>query len=108
MLWERLFEAAEGMATGSGGLRERLDNAMQTLHLVNPDDFPRGELRQQFAAIHEVIFSGDIAKTAAQLGDPDAHVLAKRIFDLFVTVARNKHRVRRRRRAPTPTKAGAS
>jgi hypothetical protein len=92
--WQKLFGAVHGMATGDASLRERLAAAMVGMVVLNPDDFPEGDLRQRWIGIREdlTIFEprhpgdGKIQATTAQLSDHDAHAIAEQIVDLFMEV----------------------
>lgn len=93
-VWQKLFGAVHGMATGSRSLRERLCAAMVGMVVLKPDDFPEGDLRRRWIGIREDLTilesrrpgEGTIEATTAQLSDHDANAIAERIFDLFIAV----------------------
>ncbi len=50
-LREKFSNAVDGLATGTGELRERVRNAMIILIMFDPDDMPDGFSREQFSEL---------------------------------------------------------
>lgn len=48
---EKLTNAVEILAAGSGRVKERLRNAAASLVCLRPDDFPDGHLRRTFVGV---------------------------------------------------------
>ncbi len=95
---EKLWVAADALATGHGKLQDRLVSAVMGVHTLKRDDFIPGAagdaLWQRFAEIIDGLTKekaradeGTLAATARTLSDNDAQEFAERFFNLFVDVS---------------------
>jgi hypothetical protein len=92
---EKLTQAVDLLATGSGRVQERLSYAALELIRLRADDFPEGELRRRFNGIWDDLtfeqptgVEGSIAATLNRTGDEDACAIARRILKLYFAISR--------------------
>jgi len=78
------------LATGSGGLHERLRDAGLILIRLKPDDFPDKDLRRIFTGLMDDLTYAEpqrgearISATLRVTSDEDARAIAGRIIDLY-------------------------
>jgi hypothetical protein len=95
---EKLMQAIDSLATGTGRLQERLADAALFLIRLQPDDIPEGDLRRTFLGVmDELTFAqaqgeeGSIAASLKITDDEDARAIAKRIVALFLGIEREMH-----------------
>jgi hypothetical protein len=87
---EKLADAVDALATGSGRVRDRLFEASTYLTRVRPEDIPDEDLRRTFIGVMEDDLSyakpqgdeGRILATLRLTNDEDARSVARRILDL--------------------------
>jgi hypothetical protein len=86
---EKLIEAVYTLATGAGGLRERLSNAHLRFAPAQPEDIPYEDLRRVFAGIKDDLHfepakgrEGSVNATLQITNDEDASAIAGRIVTL--------------------------
>lgn len=92
---EKLFVAIETMATGSGDVRERLNDAFMSFHTLKEDDFPV-ELRDDWRWVIDQltrfgpvldhngeIYKGSVEHTMQRIRRSTGSKIAKRIFQLY-------------------------
>src|SRR5262245_64046584 len=87
---EKLRQAMRSLATGSGGLHERLREAGLILIRLKPDDFPDKDLRRIFTGLLDDLTYAEpqrgearISATLRVTSDEDARAIAGRIIDLY-------------------------
>jgi hypothetical protein len=87
---EKLMQAVDALATGSGRVQERLANAAIHLVPVRPEDISDEDLRRAFIGVMDDLSyaqaQGDEGRILARLritNDEDARVIARRIVDLY-------------------------
>jgi hypothetical protein len=88
---EKLANAVDALATGSGRVRDRLFEASTYLIRVRPDDIPDENLRRTFIEVMDNDLSyarpqgdeGRILATLRVANDEDARAIARRILELF-------------------------
>jgi hypothetical protein len=87
---EKLMQAVDALATGSGRVQERLANAAIHLVPVRPEDISDEDLRRTFIGVVDDLSyaqaQGDEGRILARLritNDEDARVIARRIVDLY-------------------------
>jgi hypothetical protein len=87
---EKLADAVDALATGTGRVRDRLFEASTYLTRVRPEDIPDEDLRRTFIGVMEDDLSyaqpqGDEGRILATLritNDEEARSVARRILDL--------------------------
>jgi hypothetical protein len=96
--WEKLMQAVDSLATGTGRLQERLADAALFLIRLKPDDIPEGDLRRTFLGVMDDLTytppqgeEGSIAASLKITNDEDARAIAKRIVALFHGIERELH-----------------
>jgi hypothetical protein len=87
---EKLMQAVDALATGSGRVQERLANAAIHLVPVRPEDISDEDLRRTFIGVMDDLSyaraQGDEGRILARLritNDEDARVIARRLVDLY-------------------------
>ena len=87
---EKLMQAVDALATGSGRVQERLADAAIHLVPVRPDDISDEDLRRTFIGVMDDLSyaqaQGDEGCILARLritNDEDARAIARRIVDLY-------------------------
>jgi hypothetical protein len=91
---EKLTQAVDVLATGSGRVQERLSYAALELIRLRADDFPEGELRRTFNGIWDDLTfeqpTGDEGSIAPlnRTDDEDAPAIARRILKLCFAISR--------------------
>lgn len=95
--YEMLLVAVGALATGEKTIQERLHAALSEFHTLEAEDFPSDEARHKFAFIMEHLHVGDakrahVPDSLKELSDREASTLARRVFDLFIDVARVRHK----------------
>ena len=95
---EKLADAADALATGTGSVRERLFEAFTDLVRIGPEDMPDGELRLAFAELMGALTSEEAKGTEGRLGatlmivdDEQAQNIARAIVDLYHALGRLLH-----------------
>jgi hypothetical protein len=88
---EKLTQAIYALATGAGGVHERLSNAALYFWPAHPEDIPYEDLRRTFSGIRDDLHfepaKGDEGRMAATLritSDEDAAAIAQRIVGLYL------------------------
>jgi hypothetical protein len=86
---EKLAQAVDALATGTGQLRERLFSAALATSTLQPRDFVDDESRAAFGAIREMLTrheasadEGRVGATLARMSDDEARAVAKRMLEL--------------------------
>jgi hypothetical protein len=96
---EKLYTAALILATGQGGIHERLESAFaeQLIRLL-PEDIPK-DIREDFDEVNSALTrvkakgtEGDIAASIKELSEEEAARLAEKIFNMFAEVASSRPR----------------
>jgi len=92
---EKLMQAIDTLATGTGTIQDRLGGAALYLIRLKPEDFPEGDLRKLFQGVKDDLTfepakgdEGTIAATLRITDDEDARAIAKRIVSLFHGIGR--------------------
>jgi hypothetical protein len=87
---EKLMQAVDALATGSGRVQERLANAAIHLVPVRPEDISDEDLRRAFIGVMDDLSyaqvegdEGRILATMKITSDEDARAIACRIVDLY-------------------------
>jgi hypothetical protein len=87
---EKLMQAVDALATGSGRVQERLANAAIHLVPVRPEDISDEDLRRAFLGVMDDLSyaqvegdEGRILATMKITSDEDARAIARRIVDLY-------------------------
>jgi hypothetical protein len=92
-VWQKLFEAVSGLATGSGRIQERLGMTATSLAVLNPEDFKDANHRKSFSEFVEAMHShedptmGSFWASARAMSDDEASAWASKLFSLFHDVA---------------------
>jgi hypothetical protein len=88
---EKLIQAVDTLATGSGRVQERIASAALHFLPARPEDLPYEDLRRTFIGIRDDIAfepakgnEGRIAATMKITSDEDARAIARRILDLYL------------------------
>lgn len=94
--YEMLMVAVGALATGENTIQERLHAALSEFHALEPEDFPSDEARHKFAFILEHLNVADserghVPESLKELSSREASNLARRVFDLFIDVARARY-----------------
>jgi hypothetical protein len=94
--WEKLMQAVDSLATGTGRLQERLADAALFLIRLRPEDIPEGDLRRTFLGVMDDLTyaqgeEGSIAASLKIKDDEDARAIAQRIVALFHAIVREMH-----------------
>jgi hypothetical protein len=88
---EKLIQAVDTLATGSGRVQERIASAALHFLPARPEDLPYEDLRRTFIGIRDDIAfepakgnEGRIAATMRITNDEDARAIARRILNLYL------------------------
>jgi hypothetical protein len=87
--WEKCYTAVIALASGAGGLRERLSNAWwHHLHLLGAHPIPWPDLREKFEKIGERLVPeiSSAPEDSAKMQEDDLRSIAREIVELYDTV----------------------
>lgn len=98
--WEKLYLSVLCLATGKGGIKERLEDACtsQLMRLFHPADEIPAEYRERILAIEKAITvkaprnqsEGAIHSTIQQMSESECSKLAEEIVNLYNEVLEDK------------------
>lgn len=88
--YEKFMGAAQSLATSSQPLQKRLLYAAMSIHTLNPEDFPEGELRDLWNTISKSLTKekpvgdeGSFEATTSKMPDARAEEVATLIWEMF-------------------------
>ena len=82
---EKLIQAVDTLATGSGRVQERIASAALHFLPARPEDLPYEDLRRTFIGIRDdIAFEPAKGNEGRIAGDEDARAIARRILNLYL------------------------